>query len=237
MDAAEVGIVTVTLARTPREEKLMRKSLGALTGLGLPIVAADGGSGPDFLMFLRESGIQVFSPKKPGLIQQVKLSFKKARERLGTPFLLYTEPDKIVFFGKKLSRFIRKTTPSGRFGLAFAARDKTSFQTFPPWQQFTESVINKISADLTGRKGDYCYGPILLPSAEAARIQDVPDDLGWGWRFHLLGQLHQEKRKAAHIELNLPCPPGQLQENARDRAYRTRQLRQNINGLSFGAAL
>lgn len=237
MNHEQVGIATITLTRGALEEQLLRESLRRLAGLGMPVVAADGGSRAEFLEFLRNLGMRVVRPRKPGLIPQVQLSLATAARELRRPYLLYTEPDKVAFFGDPLLKFVGTVRAGKRFGMALAARDPWSFATFPEWQRFTETTINRIAADVTGQEADYCYGPLLFPASEAERIRQVPEDLGWGWRFFLLGQLSREKRKITALELRAPCPEDQRAEGKADRLYRTKQLRQNINGLSLGAAV
>ena len=180
MDAAEVGVVTVTLVRNAQEERWMRRALERLAGLGLPVAAADGGSGESFVRFLKELGFRVAKPRKRGLVPQVKAGVALGAKSLRREFLLYTEPDKLLFFEGALLDFIHQVRSGSRFGMALAARDAAGFASFPGWQQFTESSMNRVTADFTGQPGDYCYGPLLFRAADADRVRHAPDELGWG---------------------------------------------------------
>ena len=132
MEMAEVGVVTVTLVRDAKEERVMRRALTRLVGLGLPVVAADGGSGADFVDFLKNLGVRVVQPRKRGLVPQVKAAVAEAQKN-GRNYLLYTEPDKFLFFDGRLEEFIERIRAGAKFGLALAARDESSFRTFPEW--------------------------------------------------------------------------------------------------------
>ena len=212
----------------------MRRALERLAGLGLPVAAADGGSGESFVRFLKELGFRVAKPRKRGLVPQVKAGVALGANSLGREFLLYTEPDKLLFFEGALLDFIHQVRSGSRFGMALAARDEAGFASFPEWQQFTESSMNRVTADWTGQPGDYCYGPLLFRAADADRVRHAPDELGWGWRFFLLGGLLREKRRVAPLPLAVGCPPEQQKDRRTDRQYRTRQLRQNLDGLLLG---
>ena len=53
----------------------------------------------------------------------------------GRPFVLYTEPDKEMFFAEHLRDFVDRA--SGRDGgVVLAARSESSFASFPPVQRY-----------------------------------------------------------------------------------------------------
>lgn len=97
--------------------------------------------------------------------------------------------------------------------------------------------MNLASEILLRSEADYCYGPILLNRAAAALALAAPENLGWGWRFWLLGRAAHQKWKFGAIELPVPCPKDQRNENSREnQLYRIKQLRQNLDGLFLGNA-
>lgn len=229
IDPNDIVIATITLARTPSEEKLLRTSLTRLVSLGMPVLAVDGGSPGTFVSFLKEVRIKVVPIKTRGLVPQVEGSIGSAGKR-GNRYILYTEPDKEQFFAGAIVDFIRSIKPSKRMGVALAARDPKAFRTFPSAQRKAESFINEVAAEVFGIAGDYCYGPLLFPSTLSAEIHNLPVDLGWGWRFHLFRRVHELGLEMQHISLPVSCPKEQQVESTKDRIYRYRQLRQNLEG-------
>jgi hypothetical protein len=234
MKTADVVIATITLARTRTEEQTLLASLEKLAALGLPLVIADGGSTPRFRKALRNSAFCAVSPGEKGLVQQVKAALDTAlRQFPDKPAILYTEPDKYPFFEKQLTPFIARARASEPFGVVAAARNAKSFGTFPAGQQRTESFMNEAFSWIIGRKGDYCYGPLLLSRRAAEIALDAPNDLGWGWRFWTMQKAHAAGLRVQTVELDVPCPKEQRGEDSiSDRMYRLKQLRQNLAALS-----
>lgn len=236
MDLTRICIATITLARNPGEKRDLEKALVVLRKIGIPVVVADGGSEERFVHFLRQQDFAVCAPKTKGLVPQVKESLKTASQ-FGKPFILYTEPDKLPFFEKGLVEFVKAIRPKKDFGMAFACRNRRSFQTFPEGQQLAEKGMNEFTELLAGRKGDYCYGPLLIPAKCVELAQDCPNDLAWGWRFFLLGKMLKAGKAIQHVERYFPCPQDQRSESKADQIYRVRQLRQNLQGLFLGLEL
>jgi hypothetical protein len=237
MDLTQISIATITLARNSKEELDLRKALVVLSKIGPPIVVADGGSQKSFIDFLRAQNFTVCTAKVKGLVSQVKAGLKTADRKFGKPFILYSEPDKLPFFEKGLSDFVKAIRPNENFGMAFASRNRRSFQTFPKGQQHAETAMNEFTELLIGRKSDYCYGPLLVSATHAELAQDSPNDLGWGWRFFLLGKMMKARRAVQQVERYFPCPKNQRSESKADRIYRLKQLHQNLQGLFLGLEL
>src|SRR5690242_15591732 len=106
MNRGDVAIATMTLARTQDEQQLLRWSLERLAADGWPISLCDGGSPPSFVTFARGlSNTRLVAPQTTGLVGQVKAAVADALQR-GTRFVLYTEPDKLDFFGGPLAAFV-----------------------------------------------------------------------------------------------------------------------------------
>jgi hypothetical protein len=232
MHVSNIAITTITLARSVSEERSLRRSIKTLVTLGLPVVVADGGSRVHFVEQIESLGCTMARPKSRGLVAQVKASLATALRVHPASFVLYTEPDKAAFFSEHLVDFIHSIRIRPGLAMVLAARDSTSFRTFPKGQQWTEQLMNGAAQLLFGKDGDYCYGPILLSRDAAELALSAPEDLGWGWRFWLLRQVARRKLHFRIIEMNSPCPDDQRGEDRRaDRIYRVRQLRQNLNGL------
>lgn len=235
MKTADLAIVTMTLARTSTEERVLLRSLEKLFAFGLPLIIADGGSRKSFVRRLLNISSSMASPEEKGLVQQVKAALATALHQFPEkPFLLYTEPDKYPFFEGRLTEFVARVTKSPTLGVAIAARDERSFRTFPEGQQWSESFMNGVAELSLGLKTDYCYGPLLLSRRTAEMALDAPNELGWGWRFHVMARAKEAGLQLKPESMHLPCPKEQRGENTRaDRLYRVKQLRQNLAALAL----
>ena len=238
MHLHRVAFVTITLARTPQEERTLIKSVKLLQTQQLPVIAADGGSSQRFVQSLHDLGFTVTTPKKRGLVHQIQAGLKRALRDQQVTAILYTEPDKYPFFGAPLSQFLKTARTSNDFGVAIAGRNPKSFRTFPKGQQWTESFMNQAARiAFGGPLGDYGYGPLLLSRRAAEIALDSPPDLGWGWRFWTMAKSHASDLKLQVVPLNVPCPREQRGEDSRtDRLYRLKQLRQNLQALEVASA-
>ena len=238
MHLHRVAFVTITLARTPQEERTLIKSVKLLQTQQLPVIAADGGSSQRFVQSLHDLGFTVTTPKKRGLVHQIQAGLKRALRDQQVTAILYTEPDKYPFFGVPLWQFLKTARTSNNCGVAIAGRNPKSFRTFPKGQQWTESFMNQAGRlAFGGPLRDYCYGPLLLSRRAAEIALDSPLDLGWGWRFWTMVRAQLEHLNLQVIQLNVPCPKEQRREDSRtDRLYRLKQLRQNLEAIERCAA-
>lgn len=226
-----IAVATITWARSPEEEVTLRRSLRRLSETGLPIAVADrGNSAPltDFIGGL--PGFRVIVPRERGLAAQVKASVNLAASR-GTPFVLYTEPDKEFFFGTGLAEFIRRAPSEPHTGIVIASRDDESLRTFPAMQRYTEGVVNHLCGETIGCSGDYCYGPFLMNRTMVGVVADLPATLGWGWRPFVFRAAKSRGFHVTHVTSHYPCPPEGLDEDDNERNHRMRQLSENVMGL------
>ena len=236
-----VVVATMTWARSAAEEKLLVRSIAALSELGLPIVAA----GRDTSHSLRGRlegvpGLQLTSSRAEDLTTQVTHALASAMSS-GRPWILYTEPDKEQFFREGgASRFLERalsapTAPEeavvSQPGVIIAARSAGSLATYPPIQRYTEGVFNHLCEQVLRVPGDYCYGPFLMRRDVAAAL-DLKRELGWGWRPRAFRKAQQLGSGLAIITDDYPCPADQREEDDGERIHRMRQLSQNIHGLT-----
>jgi len=231
MNVSDVSIATVTLARNAAEEQLLRSTLRRLSVEGMRVAVSDGGSRREFVEFLhRLEWFTVVEPAGTGLVAQVKASVRRAAE-WATPYILYTEPDKQLFFDGGLGDLIARAPSGGTVGVVLAARDDRSLATFPAFQQRTEGALNAICADIVGPRADYSYGPFLMNRALVPELDAVRDDLGWGWRPFVFATARRRGYDVVHHVGDFPCPPDQRHEDEHERIHRLRQLKQNVDGL------
>jgi hypothetical protein len=231
MDTDRVAVATMTWARSPAEEGLLRRSLGLLARLGLPVAVADRGTNPGFAEFLRTvPGFSMRISSTEGLVAQVQAGFDAAA-RFDRPFILYVEPDKELFFERQLSDFLRQAPDTGDVGVVLASRSAASLRTFPAVQRYTEGVINHLCGELLGPAGDYSYGPFLMNRGLLPYIANLHPRLGWGWRHFMFRAASREGLSVLHAVGDYPCPPGQRCEDEAERRHRMRQLSENILGL------
>lgn len=210
----------------------MRRSLSVLAGAELPVAVCDRVVSTSFARFLEHlPGFAVAPAFEPGLVPQVKTSLAVAAD-LGRPFVLYTEPDKEIFFRTGLQDFLQRAPADDDVGIVIAARSDAAFATFPPVQRYTEGVINHLTGEALGVPGDYSYGPFLVHAALVPAILKLDTRLGWGWRHAAFLTAHRHGRRVVHLSGEYPCPPEQREEDAAERVHRLRQLSQNILGLT-----
>ncbi|MEI6947186.1 hypothetical protein V9K67_08320 [Paraflavisolibacter sp. H34] len=236
MNRKDLSIATMTLVRNEAEEAALTEALTRLAQLEIPVYLTDGGSPPSFLRFLR--GFPQFVLQEParGLWPQTKSSLTAAYGG-GTPYLFYTEPDKALFFERFLPALLEDLQPDGQTGVVLAARSPGGFATFPPFQQMTETTINRCCAEVIGEPTDYVYGPFLLHRELVPFLDRLPPTIGWGWRpyaFHLARRLGY---RVEAVTGDFPCPDDQRREDGAERLHRMRQLAQNMEGLTLSASV
>jgi hypothetical protein len=236
MRIEEIVVVTITLGRTPVEERVLLQALQTLEQTEMPVIASDGGSRKVFVTRLNNLGIQVVSPRARALVPQVKAGFRAALKRFPGRFILYTEPDKLPFFTRGILEFIQQVRRSPNLGMVIPARTQRSFRTFPSGQRWAETFTNQAAEIYFGQKEsepkDYCYGPMLLSPESVELSLASPDHLGWGWRFFTMARARQKKLQLKTIPGDFPCPVQQRRENSQaDQIYRLRQLRENLAAL------
>lgn len=239
MNQPDIIVATITLARDEAESQRLGSALTALTAHGYPIIAADGGSQPDFLHYLHTlPGVSVYPidlSTQPRLQSQVKKTLAEAAQRQPR-YVLYTEPDKEWFFEHRLATFVAEAQQVEHLGIGVAARDETSFQTFPAFQQYTETVTMQLYAEVVGQAYDILFGPLLLNPRLLPHMERLTEDLGWGWRPFVMVIAQRLGMTVAPIILDLPCPVDQRDEDdKRARLYRMEQLAHNAKGLVLGA--
>ena len=146
--------------------------------------------------------------------------------------ILYTEPDKKEFFKSGVIRFLETIGRHEAVAVCVASRDQESFATFPPGQQTAEGAFNTLASNALGLTLDLLYGPLILDlELIATYLDQVPDDLGWGWRTYVIARSILAGKKVASFVGPFCCPLEQRTEKSRDRIYRLVQLEQNVKGL------
>ncbi|GAA4742774.1 hypothetical protein [Flavisolibacter ginsenosidimutans] len=235
MNKDELVIATISLARNPEEERLLRASLPQLASLNVPVFVNDGGSPQSFLHFLRSlPNFIVLQAKEKGVFAQARNSLREAA-KTERPFIFYTEPDKEQFFRESLPLLLTSVEVADTLGVCMASRSAKSFATFPAFQQMTETTINNCCKESIGAKTDYCYGPFLLNKKLVSFLDAVNEDIGWGWRPFVFNAAHRLGYKVTTFEKDFFCPENQRTDDAAERLYRMKQLEQNIRGLVLSA--
>lgn len=230
MDLSNVTVATVTWARSSEEASLLERSLACLAATGLRIAVADRGTNVAFTEALsRLPGISVRVPGEAGLVRQVQASLQLAAESQ-TSFLLYTEPDKELFFAEGLEPFVSRAPTHP--GVVLAARSDESFRSFPPLQQHVEQVVNHLCGEATGVQGDYSYGPFLMTRGLLSHVLSRDPALGWGWRLSTFLAARNEGLAVVLLSDDYRCPEQQQQEDVGERRHRLHQLSQNALGLA-----
>jgi hypothetical protein len=233
MSTQDIVAATVTLARTAAEQALLERSLAGLASLGMPVVAADGGSSPAFVDAIRSipNLDVVANDGAPGLVGQVRASLTRARS-FGTHRILYTEPDKDHFFRERLATFLDRATQEPDAAVVLASRSRQSFSSFPRSQQDAERVLNDVCSAIIGLEADYGYGPFVMAADLADLLDQLPLTVGWGWRPFLFVRSHRLGRRIAHVTGDFHCPDDQQVDDDGERRHRLWQLSQNVAGVA-----
>jgi hypothetical protein len=231
MEKNKISIATMTWARDEYEEQLLRDSMRCLAQSNIPVMVTDGGSGKEFLNYLRRfKNFNVSKIKKPSVFGQIRVSLARAFEHDGK-FILYTESDKLSFFEQRLNDFISQAPDSDQAGVILAARSQKSLESFPASQIYTETVINHLCAEIIGKRMDFCYGPLLINRSLIPHLGLLDEEVGWGWRFFLYGLAKRLGYKIIPVEDEYLCPPEQQTDNQAQLIHRMNQLSQNLKGL------
>jgi hypothetical protein len=229
--SGEIAVATITWARSPAEDALLRRSLERLARAGLRVAVADSGTNAAFTEFLRQlPGFTVTVPPTRGLVPQVEASLAIAAS-YDAPLTLYTEPDKEDFFGAPLTSFLKAARAQQDAGMIITARSAEALATFPPMQRYTEGVINHLCGQTFGTPGDYSYGPFLIARALLPAVMSFDPKLGWGWRHAAFSRAVRRGFRLAHVVDHYECPVDHRIEDDAERAHRLRQLSQNVLGL------
>jgi hypothetical protein len=223
----DIPIATMTLARDDIEARRLASSLERLVGGGRRVFVADGGSARSFLDALARMPVTLVEPAQRGLVGQIAASLAAAA-RTGARHILYTEPDKALFFDAHLDAFLAAAPRDA--GIVLAVRSDEAFATFPRFQQQTERTFNDLCAEVVGERTDFLYGPFLLDAALVPAVPDAGADAGWGWRPFLFSVARHRGYHVTTVAGDFVCPPGERHEE--ERAHRLRQLAQNALGLA-----
>jgi len=230
MDKAHVAIATITLARAAAAQDVLLSGLEALAAFGCPVFATDGGSNSAFVHRARElRGVTFVEPACKGVWPQARSSLQAALAS-GAEHIFYTEPDKRDFFRDNLAAFIAEAPDDA--GVVVVSRSAETLATFPAFQQYTESVINRCCAEVIGASFDYSYGPFLLAGDVVAHLAGVPDDIGWGWRPYAFAVTHRLGLTVESLARASACPAEQRRDA--ERVYRMQQLAESVRGLVLG---
>ena len=235
MDKKDISICTMTWARNTREERQLRESLEQLATLNISVFICDGGSTSDFIDFLKSyPHFNLVPGKASGVSKQVKAGMDAAYAS-GSPYILYTEPDKLEFFQHSLADFLRDAMMDSQSGILLASRTQEALETFPAFQRVTETAINNCCSEVIGKQLDYSYGPFILNRLLVQYLDLVKDDLGWGWRQYVFGIANRLGYGVSEIVGYFPCQVAERQDDPAERIYRIKQLSQSLNGLVQGS--
>lgn len=229
--STDLSIATITLVRDEPEEILLREALEQLAKHGITVYVTDGGSNDGFTDFLQGfSNFVVTKAKRGGVWAQAGNSLSAAYES-GSAFILYTEPDKKVFFEHGLHGMLKQVSPDEQTGIITVSRSAAGFASFPDFQQMTETTINNCCREIIGNDVDYTYGPFIMSRQLVPYLAKAPADLGWGWRPFVMGVAHRLGYRVEAFTGDFFCPAAQRVDSAKERIYRMRQLKENIQGL------
>jgi len=228
---ASVSIATVTFARNVDEERRVLAALEELSRSGIRVVAADGGSPQTFVDRVANLPHLEIMPNadEPGLVGQARFALRLALS-LNTDRILYTEPDKLLFFRTHLHTFIERARDSTA-GIVLAARSAASFESYPASQRFAEGVLNTYCSTEVGRVADYSYGPFMMRRDLVGALDDLPAFIGWGWRPFLFVTARKYGHDVIGLEGDFECAEADRVDDETQRRHRLCQLAENLAGV------
>jgi hypothetical protein len=227
-------IATMIRGRDPEEARRVLASLRVLAKFRVPIYVTDDLSSlPEFSAKIRRMSGVMYRQSGRSLAQRVKLAISRALRDSAPDFVFYTEPDKKEFFQRDVSRLLEFAAKHREAALIIPSRDHTAFTSFPEMQQRPESVFSSLAGNFTSSHiGDWLYGPMVLnPKLVQEYLDDVPDDLGWGWRIYLITRCLKAELSVLSYTGNFCCPQSQREQDEKGDIYRLQQLQENIAGL------
>jgi len=226
-----VSAVSITWARSSSERAHLTRSLQSLAEHGLSLSIADR-SEPSLQLHELSALANCTVVPAPGatLVAQVRTAFE-ADNRSRSRYVLYSEPDKELFFRHHLASFVAAAPDEDDVGIVVASRSPASFYSFPAMQRRTERAVNALCGRVLSARGDYCYGPFLVHRALVPDILSLPDDLGWGWRPAVFLKARQRGFRVMPIVGDFHCPVDQRLETPADRTHRLRQFSQNLRAF------
>jgi hypothetical protein len=65
---------------------------------------------------------------------------------------------------------------------------------------------------------------MLINTSLVAEVMSLSPDLGWGWRFLLIGRARRTGSQMHSFEAELLCPPDQRSNDLSERIHRMLQL-------------
>jgi hypothetical protein len=140
MNTSNIAIATISWARNREEKDLLQASLQTLAGINLPLFITDAGSETDFTDFVKNLSNTNLTGTLKGVWPQARQSIQAAAAS-GAEWILYTEPDKLEFFKQHLKEKLHSLDLDKTTGVYLFSRDEVAFQTFPAFQQMTETTI------------------------------------------------------------------------------------------------
>jgi hypothetical protein len=196
----------------------------------VPIYITDAGSIKSFVQFLKEQSAFHIQENIKGVWQQAKSSLLSASSSKAE-YILYTEPDKLDFLSNHLPSLLNSIEVNNITGVYLFSRSTKSFETFPKFQQMTETTINNCCKEIIQLDADYTYGPFILNKNIVSHLLQLPGDIGWGWRPFAFNMAKRMGYTLEFIEGDFFCPEDQREDLFHERIYRMMQLQQNIEGL------
>ncbi|MER3463266.1 MAG: hypothetical protein C4329_01370 [Chitinophagaceae bacterium] len=175
-----------------------------------------------------------YCPSTKGLWAQALNSLNHAAKEHS--FILYTEPDKYSFFKHVLSNALEQIQLADNLGVYVFSRSQKAFQTFPSFQQMTETKINRCCAEIIEKAIDYTYGPFIINGKLINHLTSLPSNIGWGWQSYSFVLAKPLGLLVESFEGDFACPLDQQTDDATERIYRMQQLAQNIESITLGAA-
>ncbi|MDP3793899.1 MAG: hypothetical protein Q8R07_04055 [Candidatus Uhrbacteria bacterium] len=195
--------------------------------LGIRCVVVDGGSNPDFLIFLKSlPHVTLLEDPTLGMGEGRRAALNKALE-FPVPYFLWSEPEKDgLITQENLSRLLREFQDK-KVDVIVPKRE--SMESLPKFQRQMESRANQRAARLlnTDKILDLWFGPKAMNREGAKYFTDYKGKLDkWDAIIKPVLDAYRDGKRVASVPIDYTYDPSQSRSEEHDRAMKLKRLEQ-----------
>ena len=230
-----LAITTLSLIRSTNEEKIVFETVKTMSGLNVPIILVDGGSGERQKKCLQSlPNVDFFETSRGlrGLSERLRIAFSEGAKTAEA--LFYVHSDKVDFAKHYMKKMIDHYQTLPQHTMLVPSRTPKAFATYPLFQQNTELFLNAMVNEFLGKKEDYYYGPKLFSSALVPYFSKIKGEIGWGYEAFMYMINKRLGYQTEFYEVDNIRSPKDVGRMDDINVYRLRILQWQIEGLLQG---
>lgn len=188
----EAIIATITDVGFDKPHKVVRaecslKMFESAQRYGLPVLAVDAGSPPDYVAAMRHYGVRVVSQEKPGMGNAQRQALAAAQEASASDAtIIWTESEKYPLI--PLLHAPVAVRNAGGYDLVMLHR--TSLESYPPEQAMSYRLIALAAKYMLGIENDFGWGPTILSKRAVDYYKAYQSTYGDSWDAIHCPKLH-----------------------------------------------